>query len=341
MARAIEKKLFKLPIASGINQAIDDRDAPPGTLTACTNHRIKKSLLVKRPGYAAIDATKVDSNDIPILGDGISTFLEDPSLLTSIGDAQALGTTSGAMFVSNDESGTDWFSVRGYFSTARPTGQRSHLSLSWSAASIGSKTPSTAINSADYHGAAWLSDDPIGFGQFVMVAISSPEGKPIGVAQFSVGVGNRVVLLALGAIFVVIYNDDGAVYSRGITVLQGALSLDSRVTLRSYGAGTTTLDAVALSSTRYWVASSQLNSATIALDDVTYGNSPVTGSIALTNASVYTPLIQLWYDTAFDRVWVSYTDYDAGATPGVQYFPIYKILSTAGSFTVISTHAYS
>lgn len=341
MARAIEKKLFKLPIASGINQAIDDRDAPPGTLTACTNHRIKKSLLVKRPGYAAFDASKVDSTDIPILGDGTTTYVEEPSLLASIGDAKALGTTSGAMFVADRESGADWFSVRGHFSTARPYGQRSHVSLGWSSTSVGTKTQSVAINTSNYHAAAWISDDPSGSSKFVIVAVSSNKGKPIGTLQFSVAVANQVVLLALGETFVAIFNDDGTVYAKGIKVLQGALSIDSSTTLHSFASGTTVFDAVALSTTRYWVAASQLNATTITLDDVTYGNSPTTDTITLTDASVYTPLISLWYNSDTSRVWVSYTDYDSGASAGVQYIPKYKVYLTDGTFTVVSSHSYS
>lgn len=314
MARAVDKsKLFQVPITGGINQAVDDRDAPPGTMTTVTNCRIKKSLLVQRPGFDAISLANVASSSQPILGDGTATVIEKPTFLARAGNVPLLGTTSGRVYASDSESGTPWFTETGFVSTCTPTGFRSSIPDSVDT----TIAPGVATDSNGNHLVVYASTSAI------IVSVFSSEGKAIGslVLNSALASGSRcdrLVAFTIGAQFYVLSGvDNGLIQAIFIDIIQVSNGQLSLVTSHGVVATQTTssnpcfFDAVAtrtIGGNPCWaIVYSQGGASNITIASMTGAvtvRHSKTQALVTPNAGI--PGCSIYWDSAFNYLWVGY-----------------------------------
>src|SRR5678816_537550 len=233
MARATEKKLVQVPLSGGINQSVDERDAPTGTLVKATNVRIKRSLPVKRPGHSAVDLSNVDDAKFAILGNAtagtVSVFgnqLKKPAMIGSIGDVPVLATTAGVLWAEHEESDTPWFTPGGFISTAKPISQRSHIWDGGTASTIPTYS-SSAVSESGYRAIGWTTI----FASALSVSVVAPNGKPVGTWRGSATSCCAVVVFAQHDVFYVLYTSDNKIKVVTLTPANGTLTASAAVNL--------------------------------------------------------------------------------------------------------------
>lgn len=314
MARATDnkQKLVQVPLNGGMNQSIDERDAPPGTLVSLENVRINKSLTKKRAGYSAISLSNTASRSLPMLGNGSTTYIEKPAMLSSVGDIPLLATTSGKVYAPNDESGTSWFSEVGHISTCKPLGSKANASFDAQA----SVYPATAIDSS---GNRLVAYSTTGYATLV-VSVSDPNGKPIGLLALVTGIGNicgRVVAFAIGSTFYVVYGmHDGATQTiqvRQLAVQSGQLAATATpATIASNSSASTVmfLDAVStrtISGSPCWALAYCFGGdSNVTIATLTGTTTRHTSTVAISTPDASRSSVCIWWDSAFNYLWVGF-----------------------------------
>jgi hypothetical protein len=149
--RSTEDKLIHIPLNTGMNQAVDARLAPTGTLTSVKNCRIPANgLPEKRPGSIALTGTTANSPTHSLQGDGITTNIESPSFACQVQSALMVGNTYGDAFAFS----TVW-QFQGRFSTCLPVRKRYGLAVDDTLVSgdgFGQTAPDIVVTSSGYVG---------------------------------------------------------------------------------------------------------------------------------------------------------------------------------------------
>lgn len=303
-------KPLEIQLASGCAQAASEYASPPAPRTVTNLRLLQRGGLGKRPGARGLAGTTSNSTH-RIKGNGTTTEVAAPTLVSQVGRSAVLGLTDGQLFGLDEVQG-ELFEHVGYSGTAVPI--RRHVPFTGPLADtgFGPKPGAVAVNSSGYRITAAI-DGGTGTGS-VEVVIESPEGALLYRATKAVG-SAQVRAHAVGTVLWLVWQETANIKAQSFTPGSTGTTVGSATTVGTLYDATYYWDTSAYDGT-HWFMIHGSGSDTLRIDKFAGTTSAANATFA-TGAIVATPC-SIWADSANAQVWVGYYD-DPGVLGGVNY----------------------
>lgn len=300
-------KPIEIPLASGCAQQASEYAAPPVPRTVTNLRLLQSGALSKRPGARGLAGTTSNSAH-RINGNGTSTYVESPSLVSKVGSAPLIGTTSGKAFAL-DTVQSSLFDFSGSYSSATPVRRRSGLIDD---GTFGPLPPAVAVSSAGYTITAGIQGVSSGT---LKMFIETPDGVRVFSYQTSSGSVVQVRVHALGTALWMVWQIGTSISGQSFTPGASGVTIGTELSLTTLSSASYYWDTSSYDSTNWFmVYGNAANSLEVDKLDSSGG---VAGVTFATSTSTATPC-SVWADPANGNVWVGYYD-DPSGTGGVNY----------------------
>lgn len=330
MSRSTRKEhLVQIPFTTGMDQTHDEHMAPLGALKRVTNMRaVSGGFLRKRVGFTTF-AGSPPTNGYPVVS---STIPEKPTFVSRIGDANALGITSGAVFALDETDGGTAFQFVGRASSATPTRVTGALlggDLTGTTGGFGRTPGAVAINSTGYVCVAGVSDASL-----VQAYIESPDGVRIWrLAEYS---GTKVQVVAVDEEFIITVQSTTSIVAFRLTPHSSGVVYDAGsqpATVATLTAAGAHWDTTVYGSNWYIVYQNGAAQCTVAqMSEENVVNSAtfsVTGTVYIAVSGISTM-------SAANAIWVGIVNDPAG-TPAARYLVFSSTCAATLAATTIAS----
>lgn len=297
-------KLLQVPLNRGQSQGAG-QDAPdiPPQLYRVENCRLNASgVLEKRSGTRGLAGTVASASQQYLTGNGSSTrYANKPSFASTFRNRSHVGTSDGWALAFDDDHASDYFYNAGAFGTVKPIRTLPRLISTFdseAAGGFGKYACAQAINSTGYKLVIASRGNAALYG-----IITNAAGSIVYTWHFS-DAATRVKAVAVGATFVVVYQERGATAVKAQTLTFAAASpvtLGTLTQVATLNASSNYFDISAYDATN-WFLVHQSASTTLRVDKM----AGVTSSANATWTVAGIPPCSVWANPNTAHVWVGY-----------------------------------
>ncbi len=298
--RSTEDKLIHIPMNVGMNQAVDTRLAPTGTLDSVQNCRISGSgILEKRPGSIALTGTTANSPTHSLQGNGTTTNIELPAFACQVQSALMVGNTYGDAFAFS----TVW-QFQGRFSTCLPVRKRYGLSLDDTMGSgglgdgFGATQPDIVVTQSGYIGVIALTKTGL-----VHFYIEDSNGVRIYYLNSSLTSVVQARLVFQSDTIYIVHQIGANISVLTLAISGGIVAAPTLTSILPLAGAGSTWDVSSYSSTAWFIAY-QNAAAQVGLVKFS-GTTNVTSTFF---AVVANPIVAIWADPITQQLWLGIYD---------------------------------